>query len=352
MQGPIFVSGRIVTDTGRAAPESLSIELTCGLKPLQVIHSDLGGYFTFTLGTGFQSNMDFSASSDGPASFNNVRDQLPRGGGGNSLTGCELRLSVPGYFPLVHTLTQNTDMGRIDVGTLQLRRVGGVKGSAISVTSLLVPGNARKEFEKALKELQDNHPERAQPHLEKALSLYDKYAAAWNEMGRVHLSKQEKDQASQAFEKAIVIDPDYIPPYLNLATVQLQDREWQGALDTARKVLELDPDIGFAKFVQAVGHFNLHQMDAAEKSAREAEKGPHENMPQLHALLAEILLQRQDYPEAAGQMRTYLKESPEGQFAEQMKKNLAEVENMASQASSGPPGETSADTSEPAQLGQ
>lgn len=329
MQGPLFVTGRVLTETGRPAPESLSIELNCGLRPLQVIHSDLGGYFTFSLGTGMQGNMDFSASSEGPASFGSNQNNFPRIGNGNSLSGCELRLAVAGYYPLNYTLTQNTDMGRIDVGTLQLRRVGGIKGSAISVTSLLVPGDARKEFEKALKEIEKNRPDRAQPFLEKALRIYDKYAAAWNEMGRVHLSKGEKEQATQAFEKAVVADPEYIPPYVNLATLQLQNREWEAAVETAEKILELDPSINYASFIQAVGNYNLQHLEEAEQSALEAEKGPHENIPQLHALLAEIFLQKHDYPRALTHMRTYLEESPQGQFAAQMKERLEEVEGLA-----------------------
>ena len=51
-------------DTGQPVPEPVSVALGCGIRPLQVIHTDLKGYFQFTLGAGTQSNMDFSASND------------------------------------------------------------------------------------------------------------------------------------------------------------------------------------------------------------------------------------------------------------------------------------------------
>jgi len=57
-----------------------------------------------------------------------------------------------------------------------------------------------------------------------------------------------------------------------------------------------------------------------------AEKGPHQNMPDLHAMHAEIFLRKQDYPNAAAQMRAYLKEFPQGRFADQMKKDLQQIE--------------------------
>jgi len=335
VQGPLYVSGRVLLESGQPAPEAVSVEINCGMRPLQVIHTDLGGYFTFTLGAGVQSNVDFSASNESPMSSGAGRGSSA-GGADASLTGCELRVSVPGYHPLTYTLADHADMGRIEVGTVQLRRIAGVEGSAISVTSLLVPASARKEYERAEKELHSNHLDPARQHLEKAVAEYDKYAAAWNELGRVYSSSRQTDKARQAFEKAAAADPQYIPPFMSLATIQLQSKQYESAVETAGKVLQLDPSIAFASFIQAVGNFNLNRLEAAEKSAREAEKGAHETFPQVHALLANIFLQKQDYSNAAIHMRAYLKEAPQGDLAEQMKKNLEQVEKAAASVGSAP----------------
>ena len=333
MQGPVYVSGRILLDSGRPVPEPVSVELNCGMRPLQVIHTDLGGYFTFTLGSGFQSNMDFSASNESPMGMTATRGNVS-GGASGSLTGCELRVSVPGYHPLTFTMRDRADLGRYEVGTLHLRRIAGVEGSAISVTSLMVPNNARKEYEKGLKELHSNHADAAQQHLEKAVAEYDKYAAAWNELGQIHLSKHQGDQAREAFQKAIAADPQYTQPYTSLARLELESQHYESAVDTAAKLLELDPSITYASFIHAVGSFNLNRLDVAEKSARDAEKGEHGNLPQIHALLAQIFMQKQDYPRAVLQMRDYLKESPNGQFAAQIKKDLEQIQSAQSTASS------------------
>ena len=307
---------------------------------MQVIHTDLKGYFQFTLGAGRQSNIDFSASSDSPMSPADNGTQFPGGegrrlGGSQSmLTGCEVQVSVPGYLPLSKTITDHADITGIDVGTLRLTRVAGVTGSSISITSLLVPNGARKEFEKGDKEARSNHLDSATQHLEKAVTQYDKYAAAWNELGNLYSTNREIEKSRQSFEKAIAADPHYIPPYLGLADLELQNEEFELAVETAGKALELDPSIGVANYIQTIGNFKLNRLDAAEKSAQMTEKGPHQSMPDLHPLHAEILLQKHEYSNAAAQIRAYLKEFPQGRFADQMKKDLQQIEQSVADAAS------------------
>ena len=328
-RGPVLVQGRVLMETGQAVPEPVSVELNCGLRPLQVIHTDLGGYFNFNLGGGMQSNFDFSASNESPTSLGSSGRQMgPTAGLGGSLRGCELRISVAGYHPINRIISEqeNAGMGRVEVGTIHLHRVAEAEGSAISVTSLLVPDDARKEYDRAVKDLQSNKAKSARGHLEKAIQKYDQYAAAWYQLGRIQLDEGDKQKAVESLERSIGIDAQYVPPYMDLAILQVQDQQWQAAVETTSKVLSLDRSLGFANFLNAIGNFNLNQLDAAEQSAREAEKWPHEKIPQVHALLADILVQKEEYVEAVEHMRAYLEESPQGSFAEQMKKSLAQLE--------------------------
>jgi tetratricopeptide (TPR) repeat protein len=335
-RGPHYLDGRILLDTGQPAREPVSVELNCGTNSLQVIHSDLKGYFRFTFGEGVQSNADYSASnSDTLMSSVSRGVNFPGGLGGfsasgASLTGCELQVSVPGYHPLTKIISPDAnELGMIDVGTLLLTRIAGVEGSAISATSLYVPGRARKEFEKGDKEAHSNHLKSATQHLEKAVAEYESYAAAWYALGTIYSTNQETDKAHQAFEKAIIADPKYVPPYVSLSALELRNQEYEDAVDTAGKALELDPTIVIAHFIRAVGNFNLNRLDAAEKSAREVEKRPHQNFPQLRVLLADILLQKQDYSKAAEEMRAYLREFPDGQLASEMEKKLDQIEKLS-----------------------
>ena len=327
---PVYLRGRVVMNAGQPVPEPVSVGLNCGPQFRQAIYTDQKGYFQFTLGAGPQGNMDMSADNDMKGSTTG-NTGLPSGlggrsGMGNRLLGCELQVSVAGYEPLTREITDPGDITGIDAGTLQLHRVAGVEGSSISVTSLLVPGNARKEFEKGASDLRSNHQASATQHLEKAVSEYDKYAAAWNLLGGIYTSSGDKEKANNAYAKAIASDPQYIPPYVGLAALQLQDEEYTNAVETAGKALALDPRIGTASFVQAAADLRLNRLEDAEKSAKNAEKQPHQNIPQVHALLAQIFLEKQDQANAAAEMRAYLKEAPQGNFAAEIKKNLDEID--------------------------
>jgi tetratricopeptide (TPR) repeat protein len=327
-------------DGGHPVPEPVSVVLNCGMQTSKAVHTDLKGYFEFALGAGAQSDQDFSASNDaslqggGGSTYGGL---LPSyGATGDSLTGCEVRVSVPGYQPLDETITKRIDLGRVDVGTLQLTRLAGVEGSSISVTSLLVPDAARKEFDKGEKEARANHLKPAEEHMEKAVSEYANYAAAWNELGRMYAADHEGEKADQAFEKAVTADPKYIPAFINLANFDLQGGKNDGAVDAAGKALDLDPGNGFAELVLAMADFNLRRFDDAEKNAKELEKHPHANFPQVHALLAEIYLRRQDSTNAAMEIRAYLKESPKGEFASHMQEYLQQIDKSSADAGSQP----------------
>jgi Flp pilus assembly protein TadD len=327
-------------ETGQPVPEPVTVGLECGMRPVQVIRTDMKGYFQFTLGAGPQSNMDISAANSAPMPTAGM--PMPPASGGYrgfggpeaSLTGCELRISVAGYQPLTRMITEVADLETINVGTLRLARIAGVTGTSISVTSLLVPKTARKEFEKGDKEAHSNHLESATQHLEKAVTEYDKYAAAWNELGDIYAAGKEVEKARQAFGKAIAADPYYVPPYVGLADLELIHQEFESAVESAGKALELDPTFGVASFIQGLANFKLNRLDAAEKNALEAEKGPHQNMAGLHILLAEIYLQKQDDSNAASQMRAYLKEFPHGQYADEIAKKLQQIEKSAASADS------------------
>jgi len=307
---------------------------------LQMIRTDSNGYFRFNLEPGLQSNMDLSAADDpSTPGTNGMNSHSSFGGVGNisrGLAGCELRVSVPGYRPLVDTIRDPypDSLGTIDVGTLQLKRVAGMSGSVVGVASLLVPAGALKEFNRGTDDERSNRLKSATQHLEKAVAKYDKFAAAWNELGKISLMNHDAVEARRAFEKAIAADPQFIPPYLSLASLAIQNKEYERGVVSAGKALELDPRLGIASYLEAVANFNLNRLDAAEKSARAAEKEPNQGIPQLHALLANILLRKQDYANAAVEMRTYLREFPQGQFAGEMQKKLEEIEKAAAASKS------------------
>lgn len=335
---PMMVYGRVLMEDGQPVPEPVSVELECGIELMQAIHTDLKGNFQFNLGEAHEGNStETSASQDTPLAMRDAPVDAPAGTAGlnvspHQMFGCEVHVSVAGYQPLSKTISESANVGGINIGTLVLTRIAGMQGAAISMTSLSAPKKSRQEFEKGEKDARDKHLDSAIQHFEKAVAEYGTYAVAWNELGRIYAINHRTDDARQAFTKAMTADPHYIPPCMGLAQLELQSGQYEAAIEAAAKALSLSPGMAAASFLEAVANFRLNRLDAAEKSARDAENAPHENIPQLHVLLADILIQKKDYSNAAEEMKAYLRVAPQGEFASQIRKRLEDVEKSAADA--------------------
>jgi tetratricopeptide (TPR) repeat protein len=362
VQNPPFVYGKLLTESGAALPESTSVELDCATQYVKAVHPELNGTFQFDLRAVQQTDEDMSAAVD-PEDGEGVAI-----GPGNASTApgvsaafsyCDLRISAPGYQPVSKFVDmRDGDIGGVNIGTLVLSPVFLEQSSEVSVNSLMVPKNARKEYEKGEKDLRRNDLRSATNHLEKAVADYKNFAAAWNDLGRIYMTTHQKDKAAQAFSNAIAADSGYVPPYLNLAELQIQNGQYADAASTAEKALGVHPELPSASFLEALADFKLNRFDAAEQNARQAERGPHQNIPQLHLLLANLLLRKNDFSGAAQEMRAYLKEFPNGQSVAEVKTRLPQVESLAAREAAQPaapqaqPGSASAPAPEAASVAQ
>ncbi len=334
MQNPPFVYGKILTESGAALPESTSVELDCTTQAVKAVHPELNGTFEFDMRALQQQDEDMSASVE-PAAAQGMGPIQQQNGAMNSglaaaSSDCNLRISAPGYLPVSKFVDMRTgDVGGVNMGTLVLSPVFIEESTEVSVNSLMVPKKARKEYEKGEQDLRGNSLKSATNHLEKAVADYPKFAAAWNDLGRIYAATHQNGQAERAFTNAIAADPGYVPPYLNLAQLQIQEGQYLNAADTAAKALGVRPSLAPANYLEALADFKLNRLDAAEQSARQAERGAHQNIPQLHLLLANILLRRNEFSGAAQEMQAYLKEYPNGQFVAEVKTRLPQVEDLA-----------------------
>jgi len=141
----------------------------------------------------------------------------------------------------------------------------------------------------------------AEKELEKAVQLYPKYAVAWFELGRIRESRNEVESARKAYGEALGADAKFVKPYHQLAGLSLKEQNWQDVADTTGRLIKLDPvDYADAYFYNSVANYYLKNLDAAEKSVREAQKLDTRNqMPKTNQLLGVILAEKQDFAGAA-----------------------------------------------------
>lgn len=339
-QRPIFLSGKVMLEDGTPPPESVVIERVCNGQVRPEAYTDSKGRFSFQLGQQNNVLMDASVSSSAGQGFG--RDSLGGGVGGFpgasgggmgtvDLMGCELRASLAGFRSEAVILNRRSMFDNPDVGTIILRRLANVQGTAISFTTLAAPKDAKKSYEKAQKILQQKSPKHSEAakELDKATQIYPKFAAAWYMLGEARLALKDEPGARKAFEQALAADSKYINPYLQLSVLELRANRWAEAADLTSRLTQLNPHVLQAHYFNAIANFNLGKMDLAEKSARSAMSDDGSSrMPRTHHLLGAILARQGNFPSAAEEFRSYLKLAPNATEADQLRRQLSEWEGL------------------------
>jgi len=341
----IFLSGRVQMDDGTPPPEPVVIERICNGHGRAEGYTDAKGRFSFQLGQNLAVTQDASFEDTGSTAL------VPDGGMRQSnagarqdstgaprrisreqdLTGCELRAVLPGFRSDLVNLGGRRMLDNPEVGSIVLHRVANVEGTTISATTLLAPKDARKAYEKAREALRKGKTADAQKDLDKAVTVYPQFAAAWTDLGMIHEKANDVAEARKCYSQALAADPKLVTPYLRLAQLSMADKNWQEAADTTGRIVRLNPvDFPEAYFYNAVAKYNLRKFDEAETSAREAQKlDIVHRFPQVEHILGVIFYQKKDYAGAAAQMRKYLLLAPDASDAGMVKQQLAEVDRLS-----------------------
>lgn len=327
-----FISGRVVLDDGTRITEAATIQTVCRGQRQTVTHTDSHGSFSFEFGDRASAAAAGISEADVDSSWNPSNRRANR----RDWRECEIRAELPGFT------SESIDLNRrmstfesADIGQVVLHRIGQVEGFTISATSALAPKDAQKAFEKGRDKLNKKKPDEARPLFEKAVQIYPRYAAAWFELGRIQLGKNEAEPARHSFEQSIAADPKYVNPYRGLAELDTQQKQWQSLVDVTTKLLALNP-VSFpdAWLRNALGNYYLGNAAAAEKSARQGMKlDEGHQMPKLEYLLGAILVQEQQYPEAAAHIQNYLRVATDPAEIEQAQKQLAEITRLSAAVS-------------------
>lgn len=335
-QRPIYLSGRLMMEDGTPPPETVMMMLVCNGNPRPQGYTDPKGRFSISLGQNQSMFADASIGNPNDPFTSGVNGKSASPGNGRNgmsereLMGCEFRADLPGYRSDVVQLAGRRLMDNPEIGTIVLHRMANVEGFTYSLTTAEAPKDARKAYEKGFDLVKKRKYADAELHLQKAVTVYPKYAIAWYELGASLMAQKKNDEAQQAFEHAIQSDARFVKPHLAMMQLSLSSRDWKLIADRSDSVLKLDPySYANAWFINAAAKYNLKQIDEAEKSAREAVKldTEHRN-PRSAQLLGTILADKGDYPGALEQMKGYLSFAPNAADVESVKRQVAELERV------------------------
>lgn len=199
------------------------------------------------------------------------------------------------------------------------------KSAITSVAQAQVPKDARNAFRDGLKEWEKKNYQGAAASFEKATVLYPQYDDAFNDLGMMyaHLDQPEKSRA--AFETAVKLNDKNASAARNLAGLLLRDHDYQGAGDLARKSLAVDPNNSFAWTIAAISDFQAGNPDLAIRACKRAHESPHGGYALCHYVAGQALERQHDSAAAKVEYESYLKETPDGPEASQVKKALARL---------------------------
>jgi Tfp pilus assembly protein PilF len=323
----IFVTGKVVVDDGSVLTESALIQTICRGQKRTEGHTDSHGGFSFQFGsrTSMNRDVDFDAETASSATPSGRSER-------RNLQDCELQASLAGFTSEVIQLggrfsgDENADVGRV-----VLHRLSNVDGFTISATTAEAPTPARKALEKAQDQQKKGHLENAQKLLEKAVTLYPRFAVAWFELGLVQLQQQDPVAARKAFQQSIAADPKYINPYHGLTLLNQKEQRWRDLTEVSEKLLSLNP-VSFpeAWLSNAIGHYFQSEFSAAEKSARRGLQLDQEHrLPRLEYMLAMVLLKKPDYQEATQHLRAFLQVTTQPSEIAEARKQLDEIARLS-----------------------
>jgi len=200
---------------------------------------------------------------------------------------------------------------------------------SISAHQLSVPHKAHDEFEKGMTQIYLKSDYRgAITQFQLAIKDFPTYYEAFAEEGNAYYQLQEMEHAEEALRKSIDLSSgQYADSMFTLATLLTDTKRFTEAVTIARQGVSVDASSWRGPFELARALTALKQTDEAEKSAQQSRDLMPDNPP-VYLLLANIHIQRRDYPALIRDLDDYLRLSPTGPEADQARKTREHVQSL------------------------
>lgn len=201
------------------------------------------------------------------------------------------------------------------------------------------PENARKAYEQAVKQLEDNK-QTAQgiDSLKEAVKLFPTYFLAMERLGVEYVKLQQYEPAHATLTKAIDVNPNGASSLYALGVSQFYLQKLPEAIESLRRSLQLAPDspnAALAHFYLGLAYWNLGKAGDAEPHLKKAYQLGGDSIPSdIHMHLAKYYSDNKRYKEAADELELFLKLTPDARDAEKIKAIIKQLRAKATAAPS------------------
>jgi tetratricopeptide (TPR) repeat protein len=199
-------------------------------------------------------------------------------------------------------------------------------GHTVAAGDLNIPRDARKEFDKASDLMAKENWKKASELLNKALAIYPRYAAAYNNLGVAYGKLGDRAKEREALQEAVSLNDHFAPAYVNLAKMAIVDHNLFEAESLLNKATAADPED--AQTLALLAHVELldqHYDDAIANCSR-VHSMAHDSHALVHYIAARAFEHQNRPADAVAEFGTFLKEEPSGPRADAVRKEMASLQ--------------------------
>jgi predicted Zn-dependent protease len=230
-----------------------------------------------------------------------------------------IAVDVSGYEPTSMDFESEMSVLPMIIEVTRKRVSPSDQQPVVSINQLM-PKSAMKEFDRARKEIKQDHCAEAIGHFQRGLRAFDTDAAAYNDLGNCYRKLNHLDQAEASFKRARELSNSVFVA-LNLAEVYTAQRRFDDAKAVLNEAIAKKPTSGDAFYGLMLVYLEEGRNEEAEAAAQQAEARPHQ-IADLHLVLGKLYFEKGNYAASIRQLESYLKEVPNGTARESVKEML------------------------------
>ncbi len=275
--------------------------------------------------------------TDGEASWRTLTstDRMGKFQAGAPCMVIQYKINATGYRPIYGRVDMSIKPCRVlEWVTLRVDPKSAADKKEVPASGVIdsriasIPPEAKVEFDAGQLNVNSNNYSDAIPHLEKAISFYPRFAEAYQLLGLAHLQLDHGAQAESALIKALEIEDKMARAQYLLGVLYAMTSRANLAEKPLTRFAELDPQNPDAHFELAKVDFALNKFLDAEVQARTAIKLK-ELRPGVYVVLGYSLLRQKKADDARRAFQQFLKISPSGPAADDMKGLIAQIDQRA-----------------------
>lgn len=199
-------------------------------------------------------------------------------------------------------------------------------GASVSAQQLQVPGKARESYQKAVEQVQRHNYDKASGYVSKAIHQYSCFADALALKGILELQAGQAEATIEDTQKAINCDSSNAQAYFVMGSAFNSLDRPQDAIRTVQLGIRFRPDAWQPYFEMGKALFTLGRFREAIPNLKRAENLSNGSFALIHGMLGSALCEVGDYPDAAVELRMFLKENPDGPLAAKVRDSLNQIE--------------------------